>query len=74
MSENVIEFTGITKLDIPAETILRRASEEGLTAVLVIGWDEDKVLRAFSTTADVGANLELCEMFKYQLISGEFAE
>lgn len=74
MSENVIEFSGITKLDIPAETILRRALEEDLTEALVIGWNADKVLCALSTTSDVGKNLELCEMFKFQLLSGEFGE
>jgi hypothetical protein len=74
MSENVIEFSGITKLDIPAETILRRASEQGLTEVLVIGKRADGSIYALSSSESVGKNLELCEMFKFYLLSGEYSK
>lgn len=70
MTENVVEFSGVTKLDIPVEIILRRAAEAGLTSVLVLGWYGDEVLFTASTTGNVGKNLELCETFKHQLLAG----
>jgi hypothetical protein len=40
MSE-IVDFPGITRLDIPTDRILSRALEAGLTEVVVIGCTED---------------------------------
>ena len=37
----VIEFAGLTRLDIPAERILTKALEADLSHALVLGWDDD---------------------------------
>jgi hypothetical protein len=41
MSENVIEFSGITKLDKPVERILQRALGADLEGVVVVGFNKD---------------------------------
>jgi len=41
MTAEVIEVTGISKLDLPPERILARAAEAGLTEVVIIGFTED---------------------------------
>jgi hypothetical protein len=41
MSANVVRFNGITKLELPVQTILDKAAEAGLTEIVVIGIDAD---------------------------------
>lgn len=38
---NVVELDTITRLDIPVERVLRRATEADLEHVVVIGWRKD---------------------------------
>ena len=53
MSENnVIEWDGITSLDLPAERILRRALEAGLDKVVIVGRTEDGHEYFISSMAD----------------------
>ncbi len=73
MSENVVELGMITKLDIPAEKVLRRAIDAELDHVLILGWHDGETLYAASTTSDVGKLLQLLETFKHNLMSGEYA-
>jgi hypothetical protein len=72
MSAEVVEYPGITKLDLPAEKILSRAIDADLEDVLIIGWEKDETLYAASTTANVGKLLHLIETFKHKLIAGDF--
>lgn len=74
MSAELLNFTGITKLDIPPERVLDRAAEAGLTDVLVLGWTAGGEFYAAASAANVGDNLRLAETFKHKLISGEFGE
>lgn len=41
MNENVVEIGCVTKLDLPVERVLRKALEDGMTEVVVIGYDAD---------------------------------
>ena len=43
MSAEVLEFTGITSLDIDPMRILEAAKEAGMTEVVIIGLDADGV-------------------------------
>ena len=41
MTNNVTEFPGITRLDIPPERILERAGEKTFTEIVIIGYTAD---------------------------------
>lgn len=38
---DVVNFTGITSLDIPADRVLQAAIDEGLESVIVVGYTKD---------------------------------
>ena len=68
MMGEVIEPSFITKLDIPTERVLRKAQDEGLGTVIVVGWDEGGELYFASSAADGGDTLWLLEMAKKKLL------
>lgn len=41
MTNNVVDFDGVTRLDIPVPRILAKAAGAGLSDVVVIGFKED---------------------------------
>ena len=65
---DVIEANMITKLNIPAERVLRKAQEEKLSEVVVIGWDEDGEAYFASSVADGGEVLWMLELAKKRLL------
>jgi hypothetical protein len=67
---NVVEFDGLTTLDIPAERVLKVALEEKLNAVVIMGWDKDGDFYASSSIADGGEALWLMELMKQKLMEG----
>ncbi len=54
MSAEIIEWKGITCLDLPAERILRRAMDSNLDSVIIIGIDKDGKEYFASSWADGG--------------------
>ncbi len=54
-TSNVIEFTGLTKLDLPVEKILRKAHAAGLSEVVILGFDRDGDEFFASSRADAGS-------------------
>lgn len=54
------------------ERVLLEAAQADLSAVLVISWTADGTLYASSSTASIGENLRLAEVFKHELICGGF--
>lgn len=68
MSENVVEFTGITRLDLPVEKILKRAEEAGLTEIVILGYDADGDEFFSSSLADGGSVLWHLERAKHHLM------
>jgi hypothetical protein len=70
---NVVEFSGVTKLDIPAERVITKAAKAGLTDVLVIGYDADGEFYFAGSMADGGDALWLLELAKRRLfgVAGE---
>ena len=69
---NVIEFEGVTTLDIPPERILKGARDANLADVVIIGYDDDGQFYFASSTAKGPEVLWLMELAKTRLI--EIAE
>lgn len=70
-SDNVVEFDGITTLDIPPTRILARAAGAKLEQCVVVGWDEDSNLYFASSTADAAEVVWLFEVAKKKLLEVE---
>lgn len=68
MSAEVIEFSGVSKLDIPAERILRNAIKAELENVVVIGWDKDSDFYFAGSYAAGPETLWLLELAKAKLL------
>lgn len=64
----IVELDVITKLDIPAERVIKRAAEANLTEVVIVGFDEDGELYFCSNKADAGAVIFHLEMAKLRLL------
>jgi len=64
---NVVNFTGITKLDLPPDRILEQAKGE-LEGVVIIGYDKDGKEYFASSYADGGTVLWLMERCKTKLL------
>lgn len=75
-NENVVQFNGITKLDLPAERIIAAAANAGLTDVVIIGYTESGDEYFAGSVADGGAVLWMLERAKMALlrIPDEFGE
>jgi hypothetical protein len=69
----VIEASFVTRLDIPAERILRKAQDADLSTAVVIGWDADGDFYFASTAADGGDVLWLLELAKKKLLEAVVA-
>lgn len=68
--ENVVLFRGITKLDLPADHVLRNIADTGdLEGVVVIGWTKEGGEYFASSIADGGDVLWLIERFKTKLLA-----
>ena len=64
----IVDFPGITRLDISVDRVLARAGEAKLKTVLVIGIDEDGDEYFCSSAADGGTVLWLMERARYKLM------
>lgn len=66
--EKVVPFTGISRIDQPADKILEQALAHGLENVVIVGYDKDGDEFFLSSYAD-GANvLWHFERAKYKLM------
>lgn len=68
---DVVELQVETTCDIPPERILRKAIEEDLEMVVIIGRKKDAENYFSISTADKGYNLLMVERFKKALMSDE---
>lgn len=64
----IVEFRGITTLDIPASRVLDNAPRD-MTQAVVIGYDADGGFYFASSQADGGDVLWLLELAKHKLIT-----
>lgn len=69
MTADIVELDTITSLDIPAERVLRKASEADLKSVVVLGYDEDGEEYFASSLADGGDVVWLMERAKMKLLA-----
>jgi len=67
-TDNIVEFDGITSLDIPPPRILAKAAGAKLESVVVIGFREDGNFYFASSGADGGDVIWLLELAKKQLL------
>ena len=67
MTAKILDFTGITRLDLDPERVLGKAQGQ-LQAVIVIGYDHDGEFYAASSYADGGDMLWLLELCKKKLM------
>lgn len=67
MTDNVVNFDGVTRLDISAEKVLEQANQSSLENAVVIGYDTNGELYFASSFADGGDVLWLLERAKLQL-------
>lgn len=65
---DVVIFDGITRLDVPAERILKAALDLGLKGVVIAGYAPDGSEYFASSYADGGDALWLVERFKKRLL------
>jgi hypothetical protein len=70
MSAKVILFTGVTKLDLPADRILE-INLGKLDGVVILGYDHDNNEVFASSYADGGTVLWLLERCKKRLLTDE---
>jgi len=70
----VIELSGVTSLDIPAERVLRKALETGMEKVVILGFTEDGMEYFASSVSDGGDVLWLLKRCEIELMkAGEFS-
>lgn len=67
MTAQILDFTGITSLDLDPDRVLAKAGGK-LQAVIVIGYDKDGDFYAASSYADGGDMLWLLELCKKKLL------
>ena len=66
----IVNFGGVTRLDLPTDTILEQAKGRCTDGALVIGYDEDGHMYFASSMADGGEALWLLEQCKLALLTG----
>lgn len=71
MNDNVIPIGGITKLDIPADQILKE-SIGAFESVVILGWDKEENEVFCSSLADATEILWLLERLKLILMKDEY--
>lgn len=69
--DNVVELRNVTRLNIPAERVLRRAAEADLAHVIVIGYDKEGGEYFASSYADGAQVVWHCQraIFKLMVIA-----
>lgn len=74
MGADIIELPVITKLDIPVERVIRKASEADLDEIVVVGSTKDGDFYFCSNKADGGTVLWLLEGAKMKLLKIGYPE
>jgi len=68
MSDNILEFTGVTTLDTNPERILKAALNTGLDSLVTLGFTEDGEFYFASNRSDAGTVIFLLEKAKRELL------
>lgn len=65
---NVVELNNITTLDLDPERVLSRALREGLSQVVIVGFDKDDNEYFASSVSDGGSIIWHLERAKHRLL------
>ncbi len=65
---NVVEFNGITSLDLTPDRVIQGALNAKMTEVVIVGFDEDGEFYFASSKADSGDVIYHLEMAKHKLL------
>jgi hypothetical protein len=68
---DIVNFTGVTRLDVPVERVIEDAKATCLGHVVIIGYDEDGDMYFASSYADGGNVIWLLEQAKKSLLEQE---
>ncbi len=68
MGDNVVDFNGITKLDLDPDRVIQKAKDEGLEGVIVLGYTSDGEEYFASSYADGGTVNWLLDRCKQKLL------
>lgn len=68
MTGNVVQFTGVTTLDLAPDSVLSAALAANLSAVVVVGFDADGMEYFASSVADGADALWHLERAKWRLM------
>jgi len=68
MTDNVIPFGGITRLDLPVQQVLEAAKSRCSGGVVILGYEDDGSHYFASSMADGGEVVWLLEMAKKLLL------
>jgi len=68
MSDNIVDFRGVTFLDMPPERIICRAEKHNFQDILILGYDDKGEFVFLSSKADGGDVLWLLELAKKLLL------
>jgi hypothetical protein len=68
MSDNIVFFDGVTRLDIPPERVLNSAKEANLENCVVIGWEKNGDFYFASSIASGPEVIWLLELAKKKLL------
>jgi hypothetical protein len=68
MSAEIIELNVVTKIDLPAERVLRKAIDAGVQSCIVVGYDANGEEYFCSSIADGGTAVWLMERCKLKLL------
>jgi len=66
--DNVVEFNGVTTLDLTPDRVIKEALKAKMTEVVIVGFDEDGEFYFASSQADGGNVIYHLEMAKYHLL------
>lgn len=74
MPNNIIPFTGITKLDLNAARMLRNIADEEPEFAFVVCWPKDGSMPTYhSNTGDAPVVLYQLQKFIHKELAGDFA-
>lgn len=70
-TESVSEYRDGSPV-IKVEEVLQGAINADLDSVVVLGWDQDSMLFAASSSPKIGDVLLIMEYFKHKLLNGDY--
>lgn len=65
---DVLRYTGVSRLDTPAENVISDVTEHGMESVVVAGYDKEGVFQFWSSQADGADVLWLLALAQKKLL------